>query len=135
MCMRVIKYKKENKELLSYLLFEAHDEETYIENIKKDIDLQFLELPKPNLHLTKKTLRKILRMANKYIRYSGEKKTEVEIRVYFCKKLKNSGIPVRKSLVLENLYVMQLKKIHVAMEKLHEDIRFDYRTEFENLNW
>ena len=27
LCLRLAKFKKENKELLTYLLFEAHDEE------------------------------------------------------------------------------------------------------------
>ena len=31
------KYKKENKELLHYLLFESHDEQTYINNIKAEV--------------------------------------------------------------------------------------------------
>ena len=36
-CVRLIKYKKENKELLNYLLFEAHDEQGYVEQVKKEI--------------------------------------------------------------------------------------------------
>ena len=35
LCIRLAKYKKENKEFLSYLLFEAHDEKAYIKNIPK----------------------------------------------------------------------------------------------------
>jgi hypothetical protein len=37
LCMRLAKYKKDNKELFSYLLFEAHNEAQYIEQIKQDI--------------------------------------------------------------------------------------------------
>ena len=33
--LRLGKYKVENKELLSYLLFESHDEEGYINKIKE----------------------------------------------------------------------------------------------------
>lgn len=134
LCMRVAKYKKDNKELVSYLLFEAHDEQEYIKNIKEEIDEQFKEVPKPNFHLTKKSLRKILKTANKYIRYSGIKETEVEVRIHFCKKLKKSGIPIHNSLVLSNLYQMQIKKIQAAMAKLHEDVRFDYIGEVESLS-
>jgi hypothetical protein len=28
-CLRLARYKKDNKELMTYLLFEAHDEEGY----------------------------------------------------------------------------------------------------------
>ena len=33
-CLRLAKYKKENKELLTYLLFEADDEQNYLQNVK-----------------------------------------------------------------------------------------------------
>ena len=39
-CMLMAKYKRENKELLSYLLYEADNEQQYIENIKLGIQLQ-----------------------------------------------------------------------------------------------
>lgn len=38
LCLRLTRFKKENKELLTYLLFEAHDQHGYIESIKKEID-------------------------------------------------------------------------------------------------
>ena len=41
LCLRLSRFKKENKELLTYLLFEAHDEDTYIENVKLEIDSLF----------------------------------------------------------------------------------------------
>ena len=37
-CLRLSKFKKENKELLTYLLFEAGDEASYIESVKREID-------------------------------------------------------------------------------------------------
>ena len=38
LCLRLARYKKENKELLSYLLFEAHDEQGFVMQVKKEID-------------------------------------------------------------------------------------------------
>src|SRR5258708_35227327 len=71
LCLRLAKFKKDNKELLTYLLFESSDLTEYIGNVKKEIDLEFKELPKPNLYLTKKSLRKILRLTTKQIPYTG----------------------------------------------------------------
>lgn len=39
--LRLSKFKKENKELLTYLLFEAADEEEYIKEIKVEVDEAF----------------------------------------------------------------------------------------------
>ena len=126
LCLRLARYKKENKELLTYLLFEAHNEQQYIETVKHEIDEIFDTLPNSNLHLTKKTLRRILRSLNKYGRHTGSSQSQIEMLLHFCQKLKQSGIPVQKSVALENLYFQQLKKINKLLGTIHEDLRFDY---------
>lgn len=133
LCMRLAKYKKENKELLAYLLFEASDENGYVNGVKAEIDEQFSTLPKSNIYLIKKSLRKILRITNKQIRYSGVKQTEVDLRIYFCFKIKKAGINLLPSQVLANLYQQQLKKIESALAKLSEDLQYDYHGELEQL--
>lgn len=133
-CLRMARFKKENKELLTYLLFEAHDEQGYIENVKAFIDLQFAEIPGDNnLYLVKKSLRKILRNVNKYIRYSGDKTTEITLLLCYCSNLKQSGIPIRKSAALVNLYETQLKKINKLLPLLHEDLQYDFQREIAGL--
>ena len=133
LCLRLSKYKKDNKELLTYLLFEAHDEQGYIASIKREIDEQMSALNRSNLYYTKKGLRKILRTAAKFIRYSGQKETAVEVLIYFCSEIKHSGIPIQRSKVLTNMYEMQLKKIRTALATLHEDLQYDYMMELEQL--
>jgi hypothetical protein len=133
LCMRLAKYKKENKELLTYLLFEAADEKGYINGVKSEIDEHFEALPKANVYLIKKSLRKILRITNKQIKYSEGKQTEVELRIYFCFKIKKAGINLLPSQVLFNLYEQQLKKIEHALSKLPEDLQYDYQHEVEQL--
>jgi hypothetical protein len=131
LCNRLAKYKKENKELLTYLLFEAHDEHAYIENVKEELRELFKTLPSSNLYLIKKTLRKILRFANKQIKYSGIKQTELELRIFFCTKVKEARIPLHTGTVLFNLYQMQLKKIEAVLSKLQEDLQTDYESEMK----
>ena len=133
LCMRLAKYKKENKELLTYLLFESHDESAYISGVKSEIEAHFNTLPKGNVYFIKKSLRKILRIANRQIKYSEVKQTEVELRIYFCSKIKESGIPMHTSQALSNLYQQQLKKIETALAKLPEDLQYDYQGEIEQL--
>jgi hypothetical protein len=132
-CMKLIKYRKENKELLTYLLFDANNEPEFIRNIKNEIDAQFLEINPGHLYFVKKSLRKILRNIDKYVRYSGHKQTEVELRMYYCAKLKSSAIPFQHSNSLNNLYINQLRKIHLALNALHEDLQYDYNRELKEL--
>ena len=134
LCLRLGRFKKENKELLTYLIFEAHDEREFIKNVKADIDADFNAIPiDNNLYLIKKTLRKILRTITKYIRFTGSKTVEVELLLHFCKVLKQSGIPIHKTVALTNLYEAQIKKLKKALTSLHEDLQYDYTREMEDL--
>jgi len=133
LCLRLGRFKKENKELLTYLLFEAHDEQGYIRGIKQEIDINFADINLSHLYFAKKSLRKIARIINKYCRYSGSKTTEVELRIYFCSQLKESGIPISRNPVINNLYHSQLKKINSVLNSLHEDLQYDYQKEVDRL--
>ena len=133
LCIRLAKFKKENKELLTYLLFEAFDEQAYAENVKKEMLQQFEEINTSSLYFVKKSLRKILRTLNKYIRYTGSAETEVKLLLYFCGTLKNSGIPVEKNPVIKNMYQNQLKKISKAIAGMHEDLQYEYVKELAQL--
>jgi hypothetical protein len=133
LCIRFAKFKKENKELLTYLLFESIDEQAYIENIKTDMLEQFQEINTSSLYFVKKSLRKILRTLNKYIRYTGSAEAEVKLLLFFCSTLKNSGIPIEKNLVLKNMFQNQLKKISKTITTMHEDLQYEYAKELEKL--
>lgn len=132
-CMRLAKYKKENKELLNYLLFEANDELNFIISVKSEIAAQFAEINRGTMYYIKKSIRKILRTTHKYIRYSGVTLTEVELLIYFCTKLKTSGIPINASTALSNLYQSQIWKIRNVLATLHEDLQYDYEQELKLL--
>jgi hypothetical protein len=133
LCLRLARFKKENKELLTYLLFEAHDTANYIEQIKKEIAAQFEGINKSNAYFVKKTLRKILRTANKYIRYSGLPAVEIELLIYFCTKLNKLDTLLKSNAVIFNIYQFQLKKINKTIAALHEDLQYDYLREVEKL--
>ncbi len=132
-CLRLSRFKKENKELISYLLFEAGDENGYVQSVKIEMDELFETVNKSNLYLAKKTLRKILRTANKHIRYMSSKPAETELLIYFCRKMKAMGLPLHKNTVLANLYKNQVGKIEKLINGLHEDLQHDYTTQLNTL--
>jgi hypothetical protein len=134
LCLRLAKFKKENKELLTYLLFEAHDETSYINSVKTEAESLFAEINLSHLYFVKKSLRKILRMINKHIRYMGSVTAEAELLIFFCTLIKGSGIPFEKSPVLNNLYSGQLKKAEAAIKKLHEDLQYDFKKQLKALH-
>ncbi|CAM4064426.1 hypothetical protein [Gillisia limnaea] len=132
-CLRLSKFKKENKELLTYLLFESTDEAGYIESVKNEIDLEFENINTNTYYYIKKSVRKILRSIKKYSRYSQKKETEVELLIYFCSKLKTFKPSISRNTTLMNLYKRQLDLVEKIISTLHEDLQYDYRLELENL--
>ena len=125
LCLRLARFKKENKELLTYLLFEANDIEAYTENVKAFMQEAFKEVNTANLYFAKKSLRKILRQVNKYIKFTGNKQAEATLLMHYCFLLKKSGIDIQRSTALNNMYAQQLKKIRATIAVLHEDIQYD----------
>lgn len=125
-CIRLAKFKKENKELITYLLFESFDERAYIENIKKEIQAQFDEMNRANVYFIKKSLRKILRFVNKHTRYIGSAEAEADLLLFFCTRLKTSGVPMETNPVIRNIYQNQLKKIARSVTTMHEDLQYEY---------
>jgi hypothetical protein len=134
LCVTLAKYKKDNKEFLSYLLFEAHDKTSFINEVKTEIDEHMALLQsQPNLYFVKKGLRKLLRAITKYNKYINDKALSADLHIYFCSKLKQSGIPYHKSQLIVNMYEQQLKKINTLINSLHEDLQQDYLRDIENL--
>src|SRR5690242_10301462 len=89
LCLRLARFKKENKELLTYLLFESGDRDNYILSVKEEIDSGFAEVNTSSIFYAKKTLRKILRTARKFVRYSGEDLVEVEVMLHYAELFKD----------------------------------------------
>lgn len=132
-CLRLSKFKKENKELLTYLLYESSNERAYILAIKREIANEFSLINTSSYFYIKKSVRKILRTTKKYIRYSGNKETEAELLIYFCHELKEILPLYEKLLPLKKLYIRVIETIKKAISSLHEDLQHDYHNELEEL--
>jgi len=124
--MRMAKYKKENKELLSYLLMDSMNESEYIQHVKDAISADFVVFSSCSLRLSKKSLRKVLSNTNKFIKYSGLKQTEVELLIHFCDEFVSNKLHKFKNLTLNNIFERQILKIKKVLATMHEDLQYDY---------
>ena len=133
LCLKLTKFKKENKELLTYLLFEAHDEKLYVASVKEILDELFLTVNKTQLYFAKKSIRKIVRIANRYIKYSNSKTTEPDLLLHICEKINELNLNLHKNTALQNIYFSQIKKIKKAIALMHEEEQYDYLKMLEEL--
>ncbi|WP_147676216.1 hypothetical protein [Algibacter pacificus] len=133
LCLRLSRFKKENKELLTYLLFESANEDDYIQSVKTYVDSEFKTINRDSFFYIRKSVRKILRNVKKFIRYSQKKETEAELLIYFCKSLKNFSPSIKRSTQLVNLYDRQLFMAKKIIISLHEDLQYDFNEMIEAL--
>ncbi|HCE58782.1 MAG TPA: hypothetical protein DER09_13385 [Prolixibacteraceae bacterium] len=131
--LRLAKFKKENKELVSYLLYEANDEITFIQNCKNELDVVFSLINKHSHLYVKKSLRKATRIVSQYIKFAGTAKVEIELLIYFCQKMKADGFHRYHNTVIRNIYLRQRTKIEKVLQSLHEDLQYDYQEALEEL--
>jgi len=130
LCLRLAKYKKENKELLSYLLFEADNSAGYIEGIKQEIDEMFNALPNHYYYIAK-SMRKILKIIAKHTKFMASKPAEIDLLIHYCQQY---IIHIDKRTTykpLKQLLHKQLEKVAKLIGTLHEDLQQDHKAEFE----
>lgn len=130
LCLRLARAKKESKELLDFAIFQQHDLTSFVEKIKEETLSLFKEINYSNPYFIKKSIRKILRLLNKNIRFAGSKTVEAELLIYFLKCFDTFHIPVGKSKQLQNIVNAQTKKIESAIGSLHPDLQYDFRKNF-----
>ncbi len=133
LCLRLARFKLENKELLTYLLFEADDELSYVQSIKNQLDGLFSEINTNSYFYIKKSVRKILRRIKKFARYSNSPETEVELLLYVCRKMNDMNPSIFKNKTLTNIYTRQIVSAEKKTSKLHEDLQYEYNLQIENL--
>jgi hypothetical protein len=133
--LRLSRFKKENKELLTYLLFESDSEGSYIDSVKTQVDELFLAINTSNIYYAKKGVRKVLREVKKYIRYSGNKETEVILLIHFCSALQESHPKLLRSKIIKDLVKRQVLLARVRVSTLHEDLQHDYERELNLLEY
>lgn len=132
LCLRLARYKKENKELLAYLLFEANDDAAFVEKIKGEVGFMFSQLP-PQSYLAAKSIRKILRLIGKYVKFMASKPAEIDLLLNFCYNYLQYTQKSTAYKPLRLILIRQIQKIQALIGKLHEDLQFDHSQEYNAL--
>lgn len=132
LCLRLSRFKKENKELLTYLLFESHSEEQFIENLKQEMLEDFEKINDSNLYLVKKSLRKILRGINKHCRYSSHTTTAIDLLLFYLEAIRERKWVDAGSAAIDKLVESQEQKVRQLIRSLDEDLQADYAYRVKN---
>lgn len=124
-CLRLARFKRDNKELLDFLLFQAQQPDAYAEQVKQMMTDEFASVNTTSIWFAKKTIRKILRLANKYARYAGSKELEVQLHIHFLQGLRQLPDHIIKAPIMDKLARSEEQKIRKLIRGLHEDLQYD----------
>jgi len=130
--LRMVKFKKENKELLTFLLFEADDLDTYVHEITLLIEDEFENYRLKTAYYKRKGCRRVLRMLKKYIKYAADKEVEVRLLLAYVSMVAKSK-PFINDRVIQKIALRQLLLAEKSIVKLHEDLQYEYKLELQEL--
>ncbi|TDL99158.1 MAG: hypothetical protein C4K58_07705 [Flavobacteriaceae bacterium] len=133
LCLKLSSYKIENKQYLSYLLFDTHQREEYLEDLKGEIDLAFDNINQDSYFYVNKSLRKILREAKKHIKFAKDSAFEMELMIHFLKKTKSLSCNISQSPKLLGLYKRENQKTQKLLEKIEPDLWIDYQEDLKEI--
>ena len=125
--LRLIRFKSENKELISYLLFDSDDLSGYIADVKYELSEMFNQFYLQSPNQIKRSLRRALKFISRYSKYTQVKETEAELLIYFCNLMNEKGLIKYHNKVNTTIYNKQLDKVEKMLPVLQEELQVDYR--------
>lgn len=132
-CIQLAKFKKENKEFLSYILFDINNEENFASQLEIELQSLFSEVNIKSAYYAKKQIRKIIKTASRYLKYTKVKETHVRLYIYILKEFKALNISYSANSALQKIEINLKNKICNLIEGLHEDLQYDYKQLFKDL--
>jgi hypothetical protein len=125
LCLRVAKLKRENKELLAYLIFDSEDPIFYAQKLKPEIKEVF-EQPFQHAYYLTKSIRKAMRLITKYYRFTSNKQGETELLIYLVEEFYLSWRNEYRYQALGKVIYRCLEKAQSNLKKIDEDFRADF---------
>ncbi|WP_200978809.1 hypothetical protein [Echinicola sp. 20G] len=131
--METAKFTTDNKQFLFFKIYGRENPGFFQEMVEEELQQAFENANLDHAHFAKKSAQAIRRKLNKYLKFTKDKPTQIELIAFFCRELSEHGFLSFNHPVINNLYVMQLNKIEKLIGGLHEDLQYDYQELFEEL--
>lgn len=127
------KFSRDNKAYLFFKLFEKENPRIFVEMVREELEHEFQNANTRNFHFAKKSAQTIRRKLNKHLKLSKDKTNQIELIFFFCQNLKDYGYLQYHHPVITNLFDIQISKAQKLIEKLHEDLQYDYQLILDEL--
>lgn len=132
LCLRVARLKRENKELLAYLIYDVDDPIFYAQKLKPEIKEVFNQ-PFQHAYYLTKSIRKALRLIAKYYRFTSNKQGETELLIYLVEEFHQSWRYEYRYQALGKIIFRCLEKAEANLCKIEEDFKADFEQPISEL--
>lgn len=132
LCLRVAKLKRENKELLAYLIYDVDDPLFYAQKLKPEIKEVFNQ-PFQHAYYLTKSIRKAMRLITKYYRFTSNKQGETELLIYLVEEFHQSWRYEYRYQALGKIIFRCLEKAQSNLKKIEEDFKADFEQPISEL--
>jgi hypothetical protein len=132
--LRLARFKKENKELLTYILFESANESEYIEQVKKEIAEEMVEIDGLPAYQYKKQFRKLQRKINKPVKYIGSKSATAELYLHMFRMISEKKKTTYLAPFLEKAMQQYIVKIEKLLPGIEDDLAADLRKQLKQIS-
>lgn len=131
--LKLARFKKENKELLTFLLFESGNIEGYVQSLQMEIDEMVADIHKAPSAVVKKQLRRVTRLITRQSKYIASKPATAELHLHFCLALKNHPESLLNITSANTIYQQQLNKLSKLVPTLDDDLQYDLQQKIDAL--
>lgn len=132
--LRLARFKKENKELLTYILFESANESEYVEQVKREITGEMEEIDGLPGYQYKKHFRKIQRKLNKPIKYIGNKSATAELYLHMARMISEKKRTNYLATFLDKTEQQYISKIEKLLPGIEDDLAADIRKQLKEIS-
>ena len=127
------KFSTDNKLYLYFKLYGREQPGLFAEMVQEELINDFRNGNQRNAHYAKKSAQAIRRKLNKYLKFTKDKPTQIDLISFFCGSLYEYGYLMHRHPVIENLYLMQMSKVERLLGQMHEDLQNDYQDKVKEL--
>lgn len=124
---RIIRSKKENKELAAYILFEQDREDEYAQKLIDHLNAELEDINYSRPFIAKKSIRRVNRLSNRYLKYSGNTETALKVTIFLAEKVTAKSRQHRLMRHTEKIIEQYLTKYNKLLSGMHEDLQYDYQ--------
>lgn len=125
--LRLTKYKKENKELLTFLVSYESDAQALCVDFKEELSEAFADM---NAHgyYAAKTMRKQLKLVTQFRRFTKSNEYTIDLQAHYLRTVIQYLSPTQRNRSVQSILYRVLLRIEKDISKLHEDLRYDYES-------